>query len=92
MNTTPQLLYIFFSVVTFLSLQEFAGDGLRTLALAYKDLDEDYFDVWMKKLLFASTVTENREEQLAVLYEEIEWGLKVKLTSSVYILEAIKLI
>lgn len=61
--------------------QEFAGEGLRTLALAYKDLDEEYFDVWMKKLLFASTVIENREDQLAVLYEEIEQDLKVKLTS-----------
>lgn len=61
-------------------LQEFAGEGLRTLALAYKDLDEDYFDVWMKKLLFASTVIENREDQLAVLYEELEQGLKVILT------------
>uniref|UniRef100_UPI0037E8034E phospholipid-transporting ATPase ID n=1 Tax=Semicossyphus pulcher TaxID=241346 RepID=UPI0037E8034E len=58
-------------------LNEFAGEGLRTLALAYKDLDEDYFDVWMKKLLFASTVIENREDQLAVLYEEIEQGLKL---------------
>lgn len=58
-------------------LQEFAGEGLRTLALAYKDLDEDDFDVWMKKLLFASTVIENREDQLALLYEEIEQGLKV---------------
>ncbi|XP_078113351.1 phospholipid-transporting ATPase ID isoform X2 [Sander vitreus] len=58
-------------------LSEFAGEGLRTLALAYKDLDEDYFDVWMKKLLFASTVIENREDQLAVLYEEIEQGLKL---------------
>lgn len=73
---TPQLLYVF----VFRSLQEFAGEGLRTLALAYKDLDEDYFDVWMKKLLFASTVIENREDQLAVLYEEIEQGLKVTLT------------
>ncbi|XP_071752711.2 phospholipid-transporting ATPase ID [Centroberyx gerrardi] len=56
-------------------LNEFAGEGLRTLALAYKDLDADYFDVWMKKLLFASTVIENREDQLAALYEEIEQGL-----------------
>lgn len=65
----------------FIPLQEFAGEGLRTLALAYKDLDEHYFEVWMKKLLFASTVIENREDHLAVLYEEIEQGLKVKLTS-----------
>lgn len=35
----------------------------------------------MKKLLFASTVIENREDQLGALYEEIEQGLKVTLTS-----------
>ncbi|XP_073327919.1 phospholipid-transporting ATPase ID [Pagrus major] len=58
-------------------LSEFAGEGLRTLALAYKDLDEDDFEVWMKKLLFASTVIENREDQLGALYEEIEQGLKL---------------
>ncbi|CAJ1056454.1 phospholipid-transporting ATPase ID [Xyrichtys novacula] len=58
-------------------LNEFAGEGLRTLALAYKDLDEDFFDIWMKKLLFASTVMENRDEQLAMLYEEIEQGMKL---------------
>uniref|UniRef100_A0A3Q1EXH9 Phospholipid-transporting ATPase n=1 Tax=Acanthochromis polyacanthus TaxID=80966 RepID=A0A3Q1EXH9_9TELE len=58
-------------------LSEFAGEGLRTLALAYKELDEDYFEVWTKKLLFASTVIENREDQLADLYEEIEQGMKL---------------
>lgn len=57
--------------------QEFAGEGLRTLALAYKDLDEDVFDEWMKKLLFASTALENREEKLGALYEEIEQGMMV---------------
>ncbi|KAK5927846.1 hypothetical protein CgunFtcFv8_012960 [Champsocephalus gunnari] len=58
-------------------LNGFAGEGLRTLALAYKDLDEDYFEIWMKKFISASTVIENREDQLAVLYEEIEQGLKL---------------
>lgn len=58
-------------------MKEFAGEGLRTLALAYKDLDEDMFDEWMKKLLFASTALENREERLGDLYEEIEKGLMV---------------
>ncbi|XP_030587811.1 probable phospholipid-transporting ATPase IM isoform X1 [Archocentrus centrarchus] len=58
-------------------LSEFAGEGLRTLALAYKDLDEDYFKVWMKRLLFASTVIDNREEQVALLYDEIEQGMKL---------------
>uniref|UniRef100_A0A671MB61 Phospholipid-transporting ATPase n=1 Tax=Sinocyclocheilus anshuiensis TaxID=1608454 RepID=A0A671MB61_9TELE len=56
-------------------LNEFAGEGLRTLALVYKDLDEDVFDEWMKKLLFASTTLENREEKLGALYEEIEQGM-----------------
>ncbi|XP_062858425.1 probable phospholipid-transporting ATPase IM [Trichomycterus rosablanca] len=56
-------------------LNEFAGEGLRTLALAYKDLDEDMFDEWMKKLLFASTTLDNREERLEALYEEIEQDL-----------------
>ncbi|XP_020559605.1 phospholipid-transporting ATPase ID isoform X2 [Oryzias latipes] len=58
-------------------LNEFAGEGLRTLALAYKDLDEEYCDVWMKKFLFVSAVLENREDQLAALYEEIERGMKL---------------
>lgn len=63
-------------------MQEFAADGLRTLALAYKDLDEEDFGVWMQKLHSASTVIEDREAQLAVTYEEIERGLKVKLTAA----------
>ncbi|RVE71677.1 hypothetical protein OJAV_G00054380 [Oryzias javanicus] len=58
-------------------LNEFAGEGLRTLALAYKELDEEYCDVWMKKFLFVSSVLENREDQLAALYEEIEHGMKL---------------
>lgn len=61
----------------FVPSQEFAGEGLRTLALAYKDIDEERYELWMKKLRCASTVIENREEQLAVLYEEIEQGMKV---------------
>ncbi|XP_062318632.1 probable phospholipid-transporting ATPase IM [Osmerus eperlanus] len=58
-------------------LNEFAGEGLRTLALAYKDLDEDYFEEWIKKLHSARTVIENQEDLLTGLYEEIEQGLKL---------------
>lgn len=35
----------------------------------------------MKRLLFASTVIDNRDDELALLYDEIEQGMKVKLTS-----------
>ncbi|XP_037539634.1 phospholipid-transporting ATPase ID [Nematolebias whitei] len=58
-------------------LSEFAGEGLRTLALACKDMDEEYYEDWMKKLHCASTAIETRDEQLTVLYEEIEQGMKL---------------
>ena len=60
-----------------LSLQEFAGDGLRTLALAYKDLDEEYFNQWKERHHEASTELEDRESKLDQLYEEIEKDLLV---------------
>ncbi|XP_056428190.1 probable phospholipid-transporting ATPase IM isoform X2 [Hyla sarda] len=53
-------------------LNEFAGEGLRTLALAYKDLSEDYFKWWLKIHHEASTAMDNREERLAAAYEQIE--------------------
>lgn len=58
-------------------LQEFAGDGLRTLALAYKDLDEEYFNQWKQRHHEASTELEDRERKLDQLYEEIEMDLLV---------------
>ncbi|KAL4660728.1 putative phospholipid-transporting ATPase IM isoform X1 [Arapaima gigas] len=53
-------------------LNEFAGEGLRTLALAYRDLDEDFLRGWTQRLWEASSSVENREDLLALLYEEIE--------------------
>lgn len=58
-------------------LQEFAGDGLRTLALAYKDLEEEYFDQWQQRHHKASTELEDQESKLDQLYEEIENDLLV---------------
>lgn len=60
-----------------LSSQEFAGDGLRTLALAYKDLDEEYFNQWKQRHHEASTELEDRERKLDQMYEEIEMDLLV---------------
>lgn len=57
--------------------QEYAGDGLRTLALAYKDLDEAYMESWSERHHEASTALEGREERLDELYEEIEKDLLV---------------
>uniref|UniRef100_A0A8C2H6M6 Phospholipid-transporting ATPase n=1 Tax=Cyprinus carpio TaxID=7962 RepID=A0A8C2H6M6_CYPCA len=50
----------------------FAGEGLRTLVLAYKDLDEEYFSEWKQRHHESSVALEDREEKLEKLYEEIE--------------------
>ncbi|XP_032153697.1 probable phospholipid-transporting ATPase IM isoform X9 [Sapajus apella] len=56
-------------------LSEFAGEGLRTLAIAYRDLDDKYFKEWHKMLEDANVATEERDERIAGLYEEIERDL-----------------
>ncbi|XP_072228680.1 phospholipid-transporting ATPase ID-like [Leuresthes tenuis] len=56
-------------------LNEYAGDGLRTLVLAYKDLEESYLEEWRQRHHEASTAMEEREERLDQLYEEIEKDL-----------------
>ncbi|XP_016143798.1 phospholipid-transporting ATPase ID-like [Sinocyclocheilus grahami] len=58
--------------VTTEHLNEFAGEGLRTLVLAYKDLDEEYFSEWKQRHHESSVALEDREENLEKLYEEIE--------------------
>ncbi|XP_031685480.1 phospholipid-transporting ATPase ID [Oncorhynchus kisutch] len=61
--------------VTTEHLNEYAGEGLRTLALAYKDLDDEYFSRWKQRHHEASTALEDREDKLDLLYEEIEKDL-----------------
>ncbi|XP_029024237.1 phospholipid-transporting ATPase ID [Betta splendens] len=56
-------------------LNEYAGDGLRTLVLAYKDLDRSYMEEWKQRHHEASTAMDGREERLDQLYEEIEKDL-----------------
>ncbi|XP_060092630.1 phospholipid-transporting ATPase ID-like [Heteronotia binoei] len=56
-------------------LEEFAGEGLRTLVVAYKDLDEATFRGWQQRHHEASTALVEREERLVRLYEEIETNL-----------------
>ncbi|KAJ6663018.1 hypothetical protein lerEdw1_010839 [Lerista edwardsae] len=53
-------------------LDEFAGEGLRTLVVACRDLDEDWFAGWWRRHHKASTALEQRERRLSELYEEIE--------------------
>ncbi|NXX23169.1 AT8B2 ATPase, partial [Podargus strigoides] len=53
-------------------LNEYAGEGLRTLVLAYKDLEESYYKDWSERLLRAGSAPEAREDRLARLYDEVE--------------------
>ncbi|XP_078238363.1 phospholipid-transporting ATPase ID isoform X3 [Pogona vitticeps] len=53
-------------------LNEYAGEGLRTLVLAYRDLDESYYASWAERLQRANVASEGREERVAQLYEEVE--------------------
>lgn len=68
---------ILFVLLFQLFLQEYAGDGLRTLVLAYKDLDEEYYEEWARRRLQASLAQDSREDRLASIYEEVESDMMV---------------
>nr|XP_047912758.1 phospholipid-transporting ATPase ID-like [Anser cygnoides] len=56
-------------------LNEFAGEGLRILVVAHKNLDEEYFQDWIRHHHEASTALEGQEDKLSEIYEEIEKDL-----------------
>ncbi|XP_058279767.1 phospholipid-transporting ATPase ID isoform X6 [Hirundo rustica] len=60
------------SSITADHLNEYAGEGLRTLVLAYKDLEESYYRDWSERLHRAGSAPEAREDHLARLYDEVE--------------------
>uniref|UniRef100_A0A9J8BU11 Phospholipid-transporting ATPase n=1 Tax=Cyprinus carpio carpio TaxID=630221 RepID=A0A9J8BU11_CYPCA len=53
-------------------LNEYAGDGLRTLAVAYRDLSEEQWEEWSEHFRGADKATDCRDDRLAAAYEEIE--------------------
>ncbi|UJR17025.1 hypothetical protein I4U23_003923 [Adineta vaga] len=56
-------------------LHKFATDGLRTLCLAYRELNENDYNRWAQKLHVATISMENRNEKINNAYEEIERNL-----------------
>ncbi|XP_049871998.1 probable phospholipid-transporting ATPase IM isoform X1 [Pectinophora gossypiella] len=56
-------------------LNKFAGEGLRTLALAWRRLDERGFTEWKRRHQAAALALHDRDEQLDAIYEEIETDL-----------------
>jgi hypothetical protein len=53
-------------------LQRFAGEGLRTLCLAVRDLDDVFFNDWKHRHQEAALSLDNRDDKLDAIYEEIE--------------------
>lgn len=56
-------------------LNKFAGEGLRTLCLGVKELDESVYEKWKVKYFEATTSLENRESKVNLVMEEIEKNL-----------------
>ena len=56
-------------------LKQFAADGLRTLCLAYKNLDEAEFNAWKKEYDEASCLIDAREEKVAEVCNKLETNL-----------------
>ncbi|XP_012541419.1 phospholipid-transporting ATPase ID isoform X2 [Monomorium pharaonis] len=53
-------------------LNKFAGEGLRTLCLSVRDLDESFFNNWKQRHQEAALSQEHRDDKLDAIYEEIE--------------------
>ena len=58
-------------------LHLFAQDGLRTLVLAQRTLDRDWFAEWTERYNAAETSGDNREEKIAEVAKEVEIDLEL---------------
>jgi phospholipid-translocating ATPase len=56
-------------------LELFAREGLRTLCIAQKEIDEAYYQEWKKEHDAAASALEHREEKLEAVAEQIEQDL-----------------
>ncbi|KAF5358414.1 hypothetical protein D9756_001292 [Leucocoprinus leucothites] len=58
-------------------LSQFANEGLRTLTLAYKVINENDYDSWSHRYHEATIAMENREEQIEAVSNELELELRL---------------
>ncbi len=61
-------------------------DGLRTLAVAYRDLSEEQWEEWSERFRGADKATDCRDDRLAAAYEEIEQDMIVCLCPIPFVL------
>lgn len=57
--------------------QKFAGEGLRTLVLAERTVDETFFNRWRRRQQDAAVASNGREDKLEAIYEEIESDMRL---------------
>ncbi|XP_073453194.1 phospholipid-transporting ATPase IK-like isoform X2 [Aquarana catesbeiana] len=59
------------------ALNHFAEETLRTLCLAYKEVEEQDYLTWKKNHMNASITLENRQYNLDKVYEDMEQSLQI---------------
>lgn len=64
-------------------LTVYASEGLRTLVIAKADLDEERYAKWAKRYADASCAIVDREEKMAEVGDELEWGLELVGTTAI---------
>uniref|UniRef100_A0A8C4HAV4 Phospholipid-transporting ATPase n=1 Tax=Dicentrarchus labrax TaxID=13489 RepID=A0A8C4HAV4_DICLA len=64
-------------------LDSYARDGLRTLCISKKILEEEEYEVWLKRQLLAESSIENREELLLESAQRLETNLTLLGTTGI---------
>lgn len=62
---------------TFEDVDAFSNNGLRTLMLSYRTLNEKEYEKWKEEMKEASTASENRTEKVSEVQEKMEIKLKL---------------
>lgn len=70
---------IIFSTIndSFTNTQKFAGEGLRTLVLAERTIDLEFFNSWRMRQQEAALSLDGREDKLGTIYDEIECDMEL---------------
>ncbi|CAH2292326.1 phospholipid-transporting ATPase IK [Pelobates cultripes] len=63
--------------ITEKALEMFGRETLRTLCIAYKEVDVSFYTKWIQRYHEASVSLQNRAEFLGMVYEEIETDLQL---------------
>ena len=58
-------------------MEDYGGAGLRTLCLAFSELNPEEYASWQTKFVEAKTALEDREQKLAAVGDMVERNLKL---------------